>query len=66
MFIDRQSETELRRSYERTENRIKQLKESQRNKLNIFGSWVPNVVNKIKAFHREGRFHKAPIGPIGK
>ena len=66
MFVDRQRETEIRRRHERTEMRIQQLQQSQKNKLNIFGSWAPNVVNKIKALEKEGKFHRTPVGPLGK
>lgn len=62
----RQEETEARRRYEQTERRIQQLQKSQQNRLNIFGSWVPSVINKINELVAKGKFHRPPVGPLGE
>lgn len=42
------------------------LSSARSNRLKRFGDWVPNVIAKIEEWHQLGRFHRKPLGPIGK
>ncbi|CAF3465727.1 unnamed protein product [Rotaria socialis] len=45
------------------QNDIDELKKIETDKTNIYGAWVPEC---LKAIERDTRYHKKPIGPIGR
>ena len=47
------------------QKQLNNLKESRTNRLTMFGTWIPELVQKIDDAVRRGVFHKKPVGPIG-
>lgn len=52
-------ENELRQ----TQQSLDELKKTDQNKINAYGTWMSEC---LKAIQSDQRFHKKPIGPIGK
>ena len=48
------------------ERQLRDLQGSRQNKLKLFGSWVPELRQRVEQAARRGKFHHAPVGPIGK
>ncbi|XP_025110368.1 structural maintenance of chromosomes protein 6-like isoform X2 [Pomacea canaliculata] len=44
---------------------LQTLKDARSNRVKRFGSWVPSALEKIEEWHRQGRFHRKPLGPLG-
>eukprot|EP00794_Sanderia_malayensis_P000056 gene56-652_t len=61
----RQEETTVSQRLNAANRQLRVFKESQENKLKIFGSWVPDAVQKIKALAKQKKFTREPVGPIG-
>ena len=62
----RQEETDSNRRIDSARRQLERFRDSQRDRLLRFGSWVPNVVGRINALAGQNKFHKTPIGPLGK
>eukprot|EP00795_Rhopilema_esculentum_P017575 gene17575-9207_t len=60
-----QEETSIKRKVDNAERQVSRLQRSRENRLNIFGSFVPTVIEKINALAKAGKFHRTPIGPLG-
>lgn len=52
------------RKVESIQRSLRNLQSSRSDKLSIFGSWVPELMRKVKQAER--RFHRVPVGPIGR
>ncbi|XP_078353144.1 structural maintenance of chromosomes protein 6-like [Oculina patagonica] len=48
------------------QRQLRDLQGSRNNKLKLFGSWVPDLLQRVEQADRRGRFHHRPVGPIGK
>ena len=60
--------TDLKDASQRVEAAQRQLRDlqgSRQNKLKLFGAWQPELRQKIEQAVQQGRFHHAPVGPIG-
>lgn len=44
---------------------IENVKASVKNKLSIYGEYMPALINQIRKAHSEGKFSQLPRGPIG-
>lgn len=44
---------------------IDNVKASVKNKLSIYGEYMPALVDEIKRAHKQGKFSQLPRGPIG-
>ena len=62
----RQEETDSNRRIDSARRQLERFRDSQRDRLLRFGSWVPSVVGRINALAGQNKFHKTPIGPLGK
>lgn len=63
-----QLKTDLKDASQRVEAAQRQLRDlqgSRQNKLKLFGAWQPELRQKIEQAVQQGRFHHAPVGPIG-
>ena len=47
------------------QRQLRDLQGSRQNRLTLFGSWQPDLHQRIEQAARRGRFHHAPVGPIG-
>ena len=47
------------------QRQLRDLQGSRNNKLKLFGSWVPDLLQRVDQAIRRGKFHQKPIGPIG-
>lgn len=47
------------------QRQLRDLQGSRQDKLKLFGSWVPELRQRIDQAARRGKFHQAPVGPIG-
>ena len=47
------------------QRQLRDLQGSRQNRLTLFGSWQPDLHQRIEQATRRGRFHHAPVGPIG-
>ena len=54
------------RRVEALQRQLRELQGSQTNKLKIFGSWVPELIQSVEQAAQRGKFHQKPVGPIGK
>ncbi|CAG8481459.1 1769_t:CDS:10 [Paraglomus brasilianum] len=52
----------VQREVSKEEQGLRQLYDQKRNRLNIYGTAIPAVIEAIK---REHRWHKEPVGPLG-
>ena len=57
---------DVKRTRDNLKRKLGGLRESQSNSLKIFGTWVPDVNKAIESYARQGKFHKPPVGPLGK
>lgn len=48
------------------QRQLRDLQGSRNNKLKLFGSWVPDLLQRVEQADRRGKFHHRPVGPIGK
>jgi chromosome segregation ATPase len=54
------------RSIGQIEGKIKNLEDSKRNRVCLFGQQVPDMLREIDSAHRKGAFKGGkPVGPIG-
>jgi len=44
---------------------LRDLQGSRQDKLQLFGSWVPELRQRVEQAARRGKFHHTPVGPIG-
>lgn len=51
---------------EKEQRNLQAMKASQGNRLKRFGQHMPQIVQAIENYCQQGRFHKKPIGPLGK
>lgn len=61
--------TDLRDANQRldaVQRQLRDLQGSRNNKLKLFGSWVPDLLQRVEQADRRGKFHHRPVGPIGK
>ena len=42
------------------------LKSRRTDKLQCYGGWVPSVQARVEECSKNGRFHRAPRGPLGR
>lgn len=47
------------------QRQLRDLQGSRNNKLKLFGSWVPDLLQRVEQAERRGKFHQKPVGPIG-
>ena len=64
-YFSRSEVNDARKVVERSKHRITELEASQRDKLSLYGSYTATVHRSIEQYHKQGRFHKKPLGPIG-
>ncbi|KAK3592068.1 hypothetical protein CHS0354_019324 [Potamilus streckersoni] len=55
----------LRIRMDKIQKNLHNLKNSRGDRLKRFGSFMPQLIQHIQEYHRLGKFHKKPIGPIG-
>ena len=48
------------------QRQLRDLQGSRQDKLKLFGSWVPELRQRVEQAARRGKFHHTPVGPIGK
>ncbi|XP_032234890.2 structural maintenance of chromosomes protein 6 isoform X4 [Nematostella vectensis] len=56
---------DAKRAVDATQRNLTNLQSSTRDKLRLFGPWMPDLVNHIQQAARRTRFHRLPVGPIG-
>ena len=57
--------TDARNKVDGVQRQLRDLQGSRKDKLTLFGSWVPELCQRIEQAARRGRFHYPPVGPIG-
>lgn len=57
--------TDARNKVDAVQRQLRDLQGSRKDKLTLFGSWVPELRQRIEQAARRGRFHYPPVGPIG-
>ncbi|XP_066916524.1 structural maintenance of chromosomes protein 6-like [Clytia hemisphaerica] len=50
---------------ERKRRQLVEIENQKKNKLNVFGEYTSNVLKAIEEYHKQGRFHRKPVGPLG-
>jgi len=43
-----------------------ELEGQKKNKLAVFGEHTANILKMIDDFDKQRRFHRRPVGPLGK
>ena len=51
---------------EKVHRNLQAMKASQGNRLKRFGPTMPQLIQAIDEQFKQGKFHKKPIGPLGK
>ena len=54
------------REINRKRSQLEQLEAQKKNKLAIFGEHTANILKMIDELDNQGKFHRKPIGPLGK
>jgi len=55
--------TGKRQKLQQIKNELSGLQQGEKNKLKMFGDWMPRLVTEIN--RKKARFNKMPIGPLG-
>ncbi|XP_043924473.1 structural maintenance of chromosomes protein 6 [Protopterus annectens] len=61
----RKEENDVRRSVDTLNRQMRDLIGSKTNKLKRFGQFIPDLLDAIEEAHRQGRFRRKPLGPLG-
>ncbi|NXB80389.1 SMC6 protein, partial [Donacobius atricapilla] len=57
--------TEVQQALDAQQKQLRDLKDSKTNTLKRFGPHVPAFLEAIEVAHKQGRFRKKPLGPLG-
>lgn len=57
--------TDANHRVDAVQRQLRDLQGSRNNKLKLFGSWVPELLQRVEQADRRGKFHHKPVGPIG-
>lgn len=58
--------TDANHRLDAVQRQLRDLQGSRNNKLKLFGSWVPELLQRVDQAAQRGKFHHKPVGPIGK
>ena len=58
-------ERNLRCQLSDVSRKLQKLEASRTNKLQRFGTWMPDLVKRIGEAYKHGKFHQKPRGPVG-
>lgn len=58
--------TDANHRVDAVQRQLRDLQGSRNNKLKLFGSWVPELLQRVEQADQRGKFHHRPVGPIGK
>ena len=56
----------LKTAIEDNQRELNNLRSAVKNKLKKYGSRIPDVIARIHMDYKQGKFHRKPIGPVGK
>lgn len=56
----------MQQALDAQQKQLRDLKDSKTNTLKRFGPYVPAFLEAIEVAHKQGRFRKKPLGPLGK
>ena len=65
-LLHRTDLTDANHRVDAVQRQLRDLQGSRNNKLKLFGSWVPELLQRVEQADRRGKFHHKPVGPIGK
>ena len=57
-----QTDTQIRKNQEM----LRTQQEAKKNRVSVFGRFMPDLLRRIDEADRLGKFHKKPQGPFGK
>ncbi|KAK6188575.1 hypothetical protein SNE40_004723 [Patella caerulea] len=60
-----QDEQQLRGSLNQSKRQLDELMASRKDRFQRFGRYIPAVMNRIDEYHKSGKFHQKPRGPLG-
>ncbi|XP_047117570.1 structural maintenance of chromosomes protein 6 [Schistocerca piceifrons] len=58
-------EREILQQIEAKKRQVRALEREDRDVISLYGSWMPSFLAKIDELHRNGKFDRKPVGPIG-
>lgn len=65
IFLCRTDVNDVTHRADAIQRQLRDLQGSRNNKLKLFGSWVPDLLQRVEQAERRGKFHQKPVGPIG-
>lgn len=65
-LVCRTDSTDANHRLDAVQRQLRDLQGSRNNKLKLFGSWVPELLQRVDQAAQRGKFHHKPVGPIGK
>lgn len=65
IFLCRTDVSDATHRADAIQRQLRDLQGSRNNKLKLFGSWVPDLLQRVEQAERRGKFHQKPVGPIG-
>ena len=66
LLIFRNAYQEKERDISRKKGQLEQLEAQNKNKLAVFGEHTASILKMIDEAHKQRRFHRKPVGPIGR
>ncbi|NXO79329.1 SMC6 protein, partial [Sitta europaea] len=61
----RRESSEVQQALDAQQKQLRDLKDSKTNTLKRYGPHVPAFLEAVEVAHKQGRFRKKPIGPLG-
>ncbi|NXH55340.1 SMC6 protein, partial [Rhabdornis inornatus] len=61
----RRERSEVQQALDAQQKQLRDLKDSKTNTLKRFGPHVPAFLEAVEVAHKQGRFRKKPLGPLG-
>nr|XP_026650948.1 structural maintenance of chromosomes protein 6 isoform X3 [Zonotrichia albicollis] len=61
----RRESSEVQQALDAHQKQLRDLKDSKTNALKRFGPYVPAFLEAVEVAHKQGRFRKKPLGPLG-
>ena len=57
---------ELDQRLKQAQQQLKNLESARSNKMRRFGQHMPELLRRIDDAHKQGQFHRKPLGPLGE
>ncbi|NXL80317.1 SMC6 protein, partial [Leptocoma aspasia] len=61
----RRESSEVQQALDAQQKQLRDLKDSKTNTLKRFGPHIPAFLEAVEVAHKQGRFRKKPLGPLG-